>query len=107
MTTVSQTAARTRALIPLLVVKSMAAIRGGAMRRSRPSSVVAQRVDELVLRQLGISFYTELVSPLPKLLDRPLLVARGLSASLPDLGTPYSSRLVGDARGLLLRLALL
>ena len=69
-------------------------------------SVVAQRLDELVLGHGGAALDVELAGPLRELVLGPVLVGAGLAAALGDLVPAVPGGRVGDPRGLLLARAL-
>src|SRR5690606_2649875 len=68
--------------------------------------VVAQHVDELVLRLVRVAGQPELLGPVAQLVDRPVLVALGVPASAPHGVLALRGRGVRDPGGLLLRRAL-
>src|SRR5690606_35058624 len=68
--------------------------------------VVAQHVDELVLRLVRVAGQPELLGPVAQLVDRPVLVALGVPASATHGALALRGRGVRDPGGLLLRRAL-
>lgn len=78
--------------------------------RQRPyrigRSVVAQRLDQLVLGHVGASVDVQVGGPLTEMLDGPVVVRSGRTAPLTDLVPRAVGRGVGDTGRLLLRIAL-
>src|SRR5690606_26811633 len=68
------------------------------------ASVVAQRLDELLLALVRVSGQTELLRASAQFVDGPVLVAAGFTALAPDLGAALlrAARRVRDPGGLLL-----